>query len=221
MSTLANLVGRNLRNLSVEDFHALIDRGILKPEDRVELLGGRLHEMNPVKSDTAAQVRKLFKRIDKAAEHYNRDRNRDELVIVRQEAPLVLKDNSEPLPDIALVGMDKSMAPMDDMDDCYVDANPTAEDTLLIIEVSNTTLRRDREEKLPHYAASGVPEVWILDMDSRTVTVYHTPVGDKYTQEIAVRSGAITPLQLPGLLLAVDELLVRPVRARGGSIRRK
>lgn len=218
MSTLANLVGGHLRNISVEDFHRMIDQGILKPEHRVELLEGRLREMNPVKSETAAQVRKLFKILDRAADNYNLGKSLEEQVIVRQEAPLELNDHSEPLPDIALVAMDKRMGPLDDPNDCYVDSNPKAQDVLLVIEVSNTTVRRDREEKLPLYAASGVPEVWILDMDRRNVTAYRTPVNGEYTQASTFSAGQqITPQQLPGLPLAVDDFLVRPVRARSSA----
>ena len=68
-------------------------------------------------------------------------------------------------------------------DDFYQKQLPTAVDTLLIVEVSNTSERYDREIKLPLYATHGVPEVWLISIEQKTLSIYRTPTGDRYQHE--------------------------------------
>jgi Uma2 family endonuclease len=214
MSTLAQRLGIQ-DQVSVEQYDEMIKQGILTPEDRIQLIGGRLVEMAPMGAEHAAQVQKLNKRINSAVEHHNDGKNPEQQVVVRPRLPLVLDGNSEPEPDIALVRMD-----MDNLDDGYVERHPRAEDAFLVIEVSDTTLRSDREAKLPRYAASGVPEVWIVDMTNRPVTVHRTPVDGRYTAVSTLSAGEITPRQIPGLTLKLEDFLVRS-RARSPATRRE
>jgi Uma2 family endonuclease len=87
---------------------------------------------------------------------------------VSPQCPVVIWDDSEPEPDFALVKRDA------------VPGLVKANDVLLAIEVSDTTLRFDRQKKLPDYAGSGVQEAWLLNPDDRQLEVYQQPDGEQY-----------------------------------------
>jgi len=67
---------------------------------------------------------------------------------------------------------------------------PSSTDALLVVEAADTSLERDRGVKLPHYAAAGVPEVWIVDFVGEAVEVYRMPSPDSYRDVVRVRAAA-------------------------------
>jgi Uma2 family endonuclease len=83
-----------------------------------------------------------------------------ERAIVRTQGPVVLSELTLFLPDLAVL---KPRA------DWYRKSGPSGSDTYLVIEVSDTTLRKDRDVKLVHYARHGAPEVWIADVAHETL----------------------------------------------------
>src|SRR5262249_19749082 len=83
---------------------------------------------------------------------------------------------------------------------------PTGSDTLLVVEVSDTSFSYDHDIKVPLYAAHDVPEVWIVDLESRCVRFFRTPVNGKYTEvEVVLDPDSATlaghNIDLSGLLL--------------------
>ena len=79
---------------------------------------------------------------------------------------------------------------------------------LLIIEVADTSLDYDRDIKLPAYARSGVPEVWLADTPTETVTAHTEPANGVYRTVRSYRCGdSITPLHFPDLSIAVTSIL--------------
>ena len=81
-------------------------------------------------------------------------------------------------------------------------------DTLLLIEVADTSLPYDRGVKLSRYAAAGVIEVWIVDIAGDAVEGYRTPALDGYRDVARVpRGGSLSPAAFPDLTLGVDEIL--------------
>ena len=145
------------RRFSVAEYHRMGEVGILGEDDRVELVDGRIVRMSPVGSRHAACV-SLLNRLLRPVE---------ETAIVRVEDPVVLNDETEPQPDIAVVRFKETL---------YADAHPRPEDVLLIVEVGETSLEEDREVKLPRYAASSIPEVWIVNLAEETIEVYRDPL---------------------------------------------
>jgi Uma2 family endonuclease len=112
---------------------------------------------------------------------------------VRIQLPLALSDDSEPEPDVAVV------APGD-----YEDEHPTS--ARLVIEISDSTLKRDRI-KTGLYASAGIVECWIVNLGARAIEVYSSPDGDRYAEVRTLRPGdVLRPAQL-GLELAVAEIL--------------
>jgi Uma2 family endonuclease len=89
-------------------------------------------------------------------------------------------------------------------EDFYAGANPTPADTLLVIEICDTSLRYDREVKVPLYAAHGVPEVWLIDLQHRRLEMYREPGPDGYRLILRPEpSEVVSPVLLPGLRLAI------------------
>ena len=85
----------------------------------------------------------------------------------------------------------------------------TAEDVLLLIEVSDTSLEFDRGEKLARYAAAGIPEVWIANVRARQIEGYSDPVDGVYrSRRVVTAEGSISPLAFPDLELAVGDFLL-------------
>ena len=74
-------------------------------------------------------------------------------------------------------------------DDYYAEQDRKPEDILLIIEASDTSLRKDRELKLPLYAKAGVPECWIVDVQRKAVEVFRKPSGDRYDERFELQAG--------------------------------
>jgi len=113
--------------------------------------------------------------------------------------PVRLDALTEPVPDIALVRR---------RPDSYRTGHPTAEDILLLVEVADTTLRYDRQVKVPLYARFGIAELWIVSLKQQTVTVYRDPTLDGYRSIQTVRSGErIVVPGLEGVEIAVADML--------------
>ncbi|MEA1050930.1 Uma2 family endonuclease [Lamprobacter modestohalophilus] len=174
--------------LSVDAYHQMIRAGIFDEDDRVELIDGALRAMPPIKPDHAGKHKRLNRLLNL--------RVGDEALVSVQD-PLTLQPRSEPEPDLML------LRPRDDF---YEGANPTPADTLLVIEICDSSLRYDREVKVPLYAAHGVPEVWLVDLQHRRLELYRGPGADDY--RLVLRPGpgeVVAPLLLPSLRIRVDE----------------
>ena len=135
----------------------MVEVGILGEDERVELISGRILQMAPIGSQHAAYVSFLNRKL----------RAIEETVIVRIRDPIILDDETEPQPDVAVVKFKAN---------AYADSHPHAEDILLLMEVADTSLEEDRQIKLPRYADSGIPEVWIFNLIDSIVEVYREPL---------------------------------------------
>jgi Uma2 family endonuclease len=121
---------------------------------------------------------------------------------VRVQNPIRLDDESEPLPDLSVVHRQSYGADL-----------PAAADTLLLIEVSDTTLLYDRDVKLPIYARAGIREVWIVSLPELLIWRYTQPSGDTYqsAERFTARDRIRTPL-LPDLDIEVAVSNVLPAQ---------
>jgi Uma2 family endonuclease len=161
MHAAADLPRRH--RLTVADYYRMAEVGILDPEARVELIDGEIIDMAPPGSPHAATVDYLTEVFARAAEGR---------ASVRVQNPVRLSEYSEPQPDLALLRR---------RDDFYRERHPQPDDVLLIVEVAATSLRFDRETKLPLYARHGIPEVWLVDLESRRLSRYRAPQHGSYT----------------------------------------
>lgn len=121
-----------------------------------------------------------------------------ENALVWVQNPIVLDDYSEPEPDIAL------LRPRDDF---YKSLHPRSSDILLIVEVAESSLDYDRHIKLPLYARNGIPEVWLVDIAHRRLSLYSAPEAGIYRQIISPANlGIIAPRQLSQVSMDVSGL---------------
>jgi Uma2 family endonuclease len=169
--------------LTVRDFHRIAEAGVIAPDARVELIDGEMYEMAPIGTAHAAIVARLTMALVRAAGDDH---------IVRVQNPVVLDDRTELYPDIAVVRR---------RDDDYLASAPTAGDTVLLIEVGDTTVNADRRIKLPRYLARGAPEVWLVAIPERRVVV---TTADGTSRNID--TGPLTCTALPALALSCEQL---------------
>ena len=148
--------------LSVDQYHAMIDAGVLTDDDPVELLEGILVFKMPKNPKHRYVCRKLQKALDAMlpAGYF-----------VQIQAPITLS-HSEPEPDAAVIRGD---------DDDFKTRHPGPAEILLVIEVADSTQRRDRGIKLRSYARAGIAVYWIVDLMKRTIEVYRDPTRDSDT----------------------------------------
>jgi len=175
---------------SVEEYHRMVETGILRPDARVELLDGKIIDMSPIGPFHGGVTKRLIRFFTSLAKGR---------WIVSAQDPLHLDQHSEPQPDLMLL---KPAA------DDYTIRHPVPADVFLLIEVADTTLALDRDEKLPAYGRAGVAEVWILNLPARTIEVYREPHFTGYTSNTTLAAGAkASPLAFPDVALEVAELL--------------
>ena len=150
--------------LTVDDFHRMGEAGILRTDERVELIDGEIIDMAPIGSNHAGTVGFLAKRLERAV---------GDSALVFVQNPLSLTASSEPKPDIMLL---KPRA------DFYRSGHPRPEDVLLIIEVADTTLAYDRDIKVPLYAQHRIPEAWLVDLENKHLHVFTSPSDSGYLE---------------------------------------
>ena len=175
---------------TVDEYCRMAEAGILAENDRVELIEGEIIQMSPIGRKHAA-------RVDRATDLFTAAFRGK--AIVRVQNPVRLNLYNEPVPDIALLKY---------RSDYYESQHPSPEDVLLIFEISDTTLRYDRNVKLPIYANCGIPEAWIQDVKGNALLVYRDPAGKRYKTQITLHQGETIALAaFPDITLRVDELL--------------
>lgn len=178
------------RRFTVDEYHRMAAAGILHEDDHIELLDGEIIEMAPIGGRhiacLIALTESLILRLTGRA-------------LVSPQNPIRLSSGSEPEPDVALLRL---------RPDRYRDGPPTPADVYLVIEVADTSLRYDRQTKLPLYAAAGIAEVWVTDLAGERVLVYRSPREGRYRRTTVVRrGGTLAPEAFPDVVLRVDEVL--------------
>ncbi len=179
MSATAQTLAR-VHRLSVADYHRMGETGILGPELRTELIDGEIIEMPPIGHPHAGTVKLLANLLKETV---------GSAAVLAVQDPVWLNDHSEPLPDIAL------LRPRSDY---YRRGHPGPDDVLLLIEVADSSLRYDREVKIPRYARAGIPEVWLVDLGGSALSIYRKPGASGYAQVSKAADLAAVPLPLAG-----------------------
>lgn len=175
--------------LTVEDYQRMGEAGILHEDARVELIYGEIIAMSPIGSSHAATVKRLSHLFHLAVGN---------VAIASTQDPVILGEHSEPQPDIAL------LRPRDDF---YKAAHPQSRDVLLVVEVAESSLRYDREIKIPLYARHGIPEVWLVDLENSQLRVFSDPLEGAYRNVVTPASlKSITPGLLPEVSLDLSGL---------------
>jgi Uma2 family endonuclease len=176
--------------LSVTHYHSMIASGILTEDDQIELLEGLLiakMPKNPQHSLSTNLLRTALEKIVPVGWY------------VDSQEPITLED-SEPEPDVMVVcGKTRD----------YCDRHPTAKDLELVIEVSGSSLNRDRTLKQRIYARAGISTYWILNLEDRQLEVYTQPTESRYEQCQVITETESVSVNLRGkeTLIPVGNLL--------------
>jgi len=177
------------KQFTVDDYARMRETGILTEDDRVELLDGEIYVMSPIGPVHVGLVNKLMKLCEKQV---------GDRAIISVQNPIRLNLHGEPQPDIAV---------LNPRDDFYTQALATPDDIFLLVEVSDTTLEYDREQKLPRYAHAHISEVWIVDVGAQIIEQYSQPLQGVYTQLHKVLFGnRITANAIQGISFTTDVL---------------
>lgn len=153
--------------------------GLLAPDARVELIEGEIIDMAPIGNHHTSVVDRLNHWLITAV---------SDTAIVRIQGSLRLSGSTEPQPDVILLKPSK---------DFYWSRFATGDDTLLVIEVSDSTFRYDREVKAPLYARHGIPEYWIVEIEKARLHFFRSPSEGRYTEVSFTDAPGVT--ELPGL----------------------
>ena len=184
------------RRFSVKEFIKMVDAGILTKYDRVELLDGEFVEMAPIGDYHNGSVTTLTHIFVRAV---------PDGVRVQVQGPLQVDSLTEFEPDLAV------LRPRHDN---YTTSRPTPSDTMLVIEVSDSTVAYDRNVKLPKYAQAGILEVWLVNLPYGVIDKYSDPDTDSGRYRNVrrfLRGQTITPTMLPNATLNVSDILISQV----------
>jgi Uma2 family endonuclease len=174
-----------IRPLRRVEYDKLISLGAFQDE-KIELIEGLLVPMSPIGAPHSSAVQRLNAFFVMALAGR---------AAVRPQSPFAAHELSEPEPDLAIV-------PPGDYEDDHPDR------AYLIIEVAESSLSFDRGAKLRLYAASGVPEYWIVNLVDRLIEVYTEPTGAGYARvERFERGQSLRPKQFPDVELRVTDVM--------------
>jgi len=157
---------------NVDQYLQMIDAGILPEDGSYELLNGVILKKDngtlgdddmghkPPHALVVTLLSVLIARINGPNRH------------LRIQLPVVLSNGDAPEPDGSIV----RGTPRD-----YSDRLPTAGDTFCVIEVAHSSLERDKGEKMPAYAAAGIPQYVLINLRNNSIELHSRP--DKLTGE--------------------------------------
>ena len=177
------------RRITVDEYHHMIEAGILGEDDRVQLIAGAVVAMTPQGPAHALVIQNLTRLVAQglAAE-----------LALRPQLPLTLPDDSEPEPDLAVVRLEDARSR---------EHHPRT--ALLVVEVAGDSLRLDRQTKAALYARAGIPEYWIVNLAETTVEVHREPdseTGAYRAKAVVSSEGTLAATSVPGLRINVADL---------------
>jgi Uma2 family endonuclease len=185
----------NARRWSRVEYERLVEQGVFRPDERLELLDGLLVVREPQGSRHAAAVAAVRERLAVAfgPGHH-----------VRGQAPVALDETSEPEPDLAVVAGEPW---------AYQHVHPST--PLLVVEIADSSLALDRGYKGALYARAGIADYWIVNLVDLVLEVYRDPTpstsarhGWRYRQvQLLTHEATVSPLAASSASIAVADLL--------------
>ncbi|MFN6572592.1 hypothetical protein A6770_03635 [Nostoc minutum NIES-26] len=178
---------KTLAKWTIEDYHRMIEAGILC-DRQVELLNGEIVELTPEGPSHTFYGEELADYLRSCLTGQ---------ALIREARPITLAD-SEPEPDIAIVKPPREN---------YRDRHPDPEDIFWVIEVSESSLKKDLELKKQIYATANIQEYWLINLKSKQLIVFRSPTGTDYLSRQDISQGYIAPLTFPTVQVLVERLL--------------
>lgn len=185
LTTTDVLQGERILALGVDDVDRMLAAGVIGDGERVELLHGLLVVMDMDGEQHVSITQRIMERLV--------------LQLAGTPFKVVCQSSAKmgayqmPSPDVIVVPRQQVAG--------------RAVGGLLVVEVADTSLRKDREVKAAIYATAHVPEYWLVDVNAQHVTVFSDPQDQDYRRsETVPRTGVLVPIALPGVQIAVDDL---------------
>jgi Uma2 family endonuclease len=176
------------RLFTVDEFHRMLEAGVFGEEERLELLEGVIVALTSQNAPHASAIQRLTKWFVKQL---------DDAYALMPQLPVTLGKRTEPVPDLAVVRAED------------IDRKTLPRTALLVIEVADSSLRKDRGVKTTIYARYGIPEYWIVNVKNSTVEVHRDPdpeAGRYRTLLTAGPDATLSPTGLPGVSISLREL---------------
>ncbi len=166
------MVAGTRKKFTINEYHQLVNLGFFTENDRIELIRGEIIHMAPKRISHSVCNSLLWKQLYQLL---------GEKAEIRVQEPITLLGNSEPEPDVVIA---KKKA------DNYLSAHPIAADIILVIEISDSTLKYDKKTKLSLYAEAGINYYWIVNLVDNHLEVYTNPFASSQS-EFAYRNKSI------------------------------
>jgi Uma2 family endonuclease len=166
--------------ITVDEYYRMAEVGLLAPDARVELIDGEIIDMPPMGTRHGGTGMLLIQRFVKAV---------GDAAIVSSGSTLILGEYSAPQPDLML------LRPRNDF---YRRSNPIPDDVLLVIETSDSTLRYDRDVKVPLYARHGVSNYWIVNLRKQELHCFSSPRGGEFSEVVNITNPDLVPVKSVG-----------------------
>jgi Uma2 family endonuclease len=179
----------NVHKFTVQQYELMLEAGVFAESDRLELINGEIRVMSLIGRKHAVCVAKTAK---------NFERKLGDQTIVWTQNPILLSNYFQPQPDLAILKW---------RDDFYAEALPAPDDILLIIEVADSTIAYDRDVKSSLYAANGIPEMWLFDVNKKIVEGYSQPsaLGYKRMQRYE-KNDTLAMFTFPDIVFSWEEI---------------
>ncbi|MBD2774495.1 Uma2 family endonuclease [Iningainema tapete] len=145
------------KRFTIAEYHRLAELGFFGEDERVELIKGELFQMPAKGTQHSTFNRRLIRELSRLL---------GDRATIQSQDPVVIPNNSEPEPDIAILR---------NREDDYLDAHPNPSDVLLLIEIADSSLKYDQEVKLPIYAEGGISDYWIFNLVDNFLEFYSEP----------------------------------------------
>lgn len=177
------------RKLSIDEYHRMVEAGIIQADERVELIHGEIIEMSPIGDKhlaIAGRINALLtpRLLGSCTVHVH--------------SPVKIRSYSEPEPDLMVTPY---------RNDYYAQTGIYPQDVLLLIEVADTSIGKDINIKIPLYAEAGIPEVWIIDVNQDQVLQYTSIKDNSYRHQLSMgREEMISATKL-SLEVAIKDLI--------------
>jgi Uma2 family endonuclease len=177
------------RKFTIKEYNQMGKANVFHPEERLELIQGEIIKMSPIGAKHASMVNRLSNFLC---------RNLPEEIIISVQNSIILDNNSEPQPDLALLKPQINF---------YENQKPQSQDIYLLIEVSDSTLKYDRETKIPLYAENNINEAWLVNLNNNSLEVYRYPKNNSYqlVQQLSSNE-TISPLDFPELIINLSTI---------------
>jgi Uma2 family endonuclease len=172
---------------STAQYLEMIEKGVIGPDDRVELVNGIIVDMSPAGARHNQFLGQLNRLLAPLLDRFD----------IWIQGTLTLAEGQVYDPDVMLLRQKPGG---------YKTRLPGPRDVMLLVEAADSSFRRDQQIKLPVYAAAGIREFWIADLDREELIIHRDPAGDNY-KTVDARQGddVVSPLCAPDLTFAVRQ----------------